>query len=93
MLDLSLCNEVVRDLDFAGQCKLAAQLGYVGLEVAPFTLSDEPHRLPDSALHSYRAIAEDHGLRITGLHWLLVAPAGLSITTDDAVLRERTTDV
>ena len=93
MLDLSLCNEVVRDLDFADQCKLAAQLGYAGLEVAPFTLSDEPHRLPDSTLQSYRAIAEDHGLRITGLHWLLVAPAGLSITTDDAGLRERTTDV
>ena len=46
---ISLCNEVVRDLDFAAQCALAAGLGYDGLEVAPFTLDAEaPHLLPAS---------------------------------------------
>ena len=43
---LALCNEVVRELAFADQCALAKGLGYDGLEIAPFTLSDEPHRLP-----------------------------------------------
>ncbi|MEM7443837.1 MAG: sugar phosphate isomerase/epimerase family protein [Pseudomonadota bacterium] len=93
MFDLSLCNEVLRDLAFADQCKLAAELGYAGLEVAPFTLSDAPDKLTNTDLSGYRQIVEDHGLLITGLHWLLIAPAGLSITTDDANLRQRTTDV
>ena len=39
MLPIALCNEVLHPLPFAQQCKAAAELGYMGLEVAPFTLS------------------------------------------------------
>ena len=42
------------------------------------------------ALHSAR-MAENAGVGISGLHWLLVAPAGLSIVAADAAVRERTT--
>lgn len=87
---LSLCNEVLRDYPFADQCRIAAALGYQGLEVAPFTLEDDPFAITDADAENYRRIAADHGLVITGLHWLLVAPAGLSITTDDAALRGKT---
>jgi len=91
---ISLCNEVVRDLDFAAQCALAATLGYDGLEVAPFTLDLEaPHALPTSRRIELRRAAADAGTVITSLHWLLVAPAGLSITTADAAIRARTLDV
>ncbi len=38
-------------------------------------------------------MAQDHGLAIFGLHWLLVAPAGLSVVTGDAAVRRRTTQV
>ncbi|MEO3474951.1 sugar phosphate isomerase/epimerase family protein [Roseomonas sp. CAU 1739] len=91
---ISLCNEVVRDLDFAAQCVLAASLGYDGLEVAPFTLDAEaPHLLPAARRALLRRAASDAGTSITSLHWLLVAPAGLSITSADAALRARTLDV
>jgi sugar phosphate isomerase/epimerase len=90
---ISLCNEVVRDLDFPAQCALAKGLGYDGLEVAPFTLSDEPVRLPPARRAELKRIAEDAGLTITGLHWLLLVPEGLSITSDDAAQRARTVDV
>jgi sugar phosphate isomerase/epimerase len=91
---ISLCNEVVRDLDFAAQCALAAALGYDGLEVAPFTLDAEaPHLLPASRRAAIRRAALDAGIPLTSLHWLLVAPAGLSITTADAAVRARTLDV
>lgn len=92
-MTLSLCNEVLRELDFAGQCALAKGLGYDGLEIAPFTLSDDPHRLPKARRAEFRKIAEDHGLTITGLHWLLLKPDGLSITSPDQTVRDRTIDV
>jgi sugar phosphate isomerase/epimerase len=90
---IALCNEVVRELDFAAQCALAKGLGYDGLEIAPFTLSDEPHRLPAARRAELCSIAADHGIAITGLHWLLLTPAGLSITSPDDAVRARTVDV
>jgi len=90
---IALCNEVIRELDFVGQCALAKALGYDGLEIAPFTLSDEPHRLPAARRAELRRVAEDRGLTITGLHWLLVTPEGLSITNPDAAVRLRTVEV
>jgi len=89
-LPLYLCNEVVRGLDFAAQCELAAALGYDGLELAPFTLGERPHELPDERRREVRRAAENAGLTIGALHWLLVTPPGLSITTDDADIRAKT---
>ncbi len=89
---ISLCNEVVATLPFVEQARLAAALGYDGLEVAPFTLDAEaPHMLPAPRIAELRRIAQDEGAPITSLHWLLVAPTGLSIT--DTALRARTLDV
>jgi sugar phosphate isomerase/epimerase len=90
---ISLCNEVVRELSFREQCALARGLGYDGLEVAPFTLSDEPHRLPYARRTELRRIAEDAGIAITGLHWLLLVPEGLSITSDHDGSRLRAIEV
>lgn len=90
---ISLCNEVVRELEFPAQCALAKALGYDGVEVAPFTLGHQPHRLVGVRRAQLRRIAEDHGLQITGLHWLLLAPEGLSITSRDEAVRTRTLDV
>lgn len=92
-MKFALCNEVLQPLSFAQQCKLAADLGYQGLEVAPFTLAEDPMTLTDADAASFRRIAGDHGLAIFGLHWLLVAPAGLSIVAADAAVRNRTVEV
>jgi D-psicose/D-tagatose/L-ribulose 3-epimerase len=90
---VSLCNEVLRDLDFAAQCALAKGLGYDGLEIAPFTLADRPDQLPTTRRAELRRIAADQGVAITGLHYLLLTPEGLSITSSDAAERIRTTDL
>jgi D-psicose/D-tagatose/L-ribulose 3-epimerase len=90
---IALCNEVVRKLDLAEQAGLAKELGYDGLEIAPFTLGDEPHKLPAAARREVRSTVEDVGLQITGLHWLLVTPGGLSITARDPAICARTVDV
>jgi len=89
-LKFALCNEVLQPMPFEQQCKTAAALGYDGLEVAPFTLADDPMKLGDAQAVQFRKIAHDHGLQIFGLHWLLVAPAGLSIVSADSAVRDRT---
>lgn len=87
---LSLCNEVLRHLPFQEQCAYAAALGYQGLEIAPFTLAEDPTRLGADRLRTVRKALADEGLAATGLHWLLVAPEGLSITDPDEGVRRRT---
>lgn len=92
-MKFALCNEVLQPLPFAQQCRLAADLGYDGLEVAPFTLAADPMQLTDADAALHRRIAADHGLQLFGLHWLLVAPAGLSIVSEDAQVRRTTVSV
>jgi sugar phosphate isomerase/epimerase len=92
-MKIALCNEVLQPLPFERQCALAAALGYDGLEVAPFTLAADPTQLTDAQARDCARLAADHGLVVTGLHWLLVAPAGLSMVSVDAALRRRTADV
>jgi len=80
---IALCNEVLAPLPFARQCEVAAALGYQGLEVAPFTLGE-------AVSANLRRAASDAGIAISGLHWLLRQPEGLSITSSDAAVRART---
>jgi len=89
----SLCNEVLAGLPFERQCELAASLGYQGLEIAPFTLSDTPEQITAREAARIRATVESFGLVVTSLHWLLVKPAGLSLTDPDGALRARTLEV
>ena len=89
-MKIALCNEVIRELEFAAQCQLARSLGYDGLELAPFTLGEEnPHQLSAVERKRLRQTAEDAGIEIVGLHWLLLTPKGLSINTSDTVVREK----
>jgi sugar phosphate isomerase/epimerase len=90
---IALCNEVIAPMPFPAQCEYAAKLGYDGLEIAPYTLSEEPHRMGTARIAAARAAAEDAGIAVTGLHWLLVKPAGLSISTRDDSVRKKTVDV
>ena len=92
-LRFALCNEVLQPLAFERQCAVATALGYDALEVAPFTLADDPMAISDAEAAVFRRMAEDAGTAISGLHWLLVAPAGLSIVSADATVRERTVAV
>jgi D-psicose/D-tagatose/L-ribulose 3-epimerase len=90
---ISLCNEVIAELPFARQCEVAAALGYDGLEIAPMTLGEDPTKLSRAQITELRRGASDAGIAITGLHYVLRAPAGLSITTADNAARKRTIEV
>ena len=83
----AICNEHWGDLPFAKVCERAAAAGYEGLELAPFTLKEDPRELTDADALSLCQTAKSHGLEIIGLHWLLMKPGWLHITTPDALLR------
>ncbi len=86
----ALCNEVLAPMGFAQQCAFAASLGYTGLEVAPFTLGEDALAIGAAARAALRREAADEGVAISGLHWLLAKPEGLSITSGDDAVRRRT---
>jgi D-psicose/D-tagatose/L-ribulose 3-epimerase len=90
---IALCNEVLSAMEFADQCRYARTLGYDGLEVAPYTFAEDPAELSDVQCAAIRHIAQEEGIAICGLHWLLVKPGGLSITSPDHAIRRRTVEV
>ena len=47
-MKISLCNEVIREMEFEEQCRFCKSLGYDGLELAPFTIDENPHLIPSA---------------------------------------------
>lgn len=83
------CNEAFKDWDFAESCKAIRRIGYTGIEIAPFTLAEDPVTISAERRRECRSIMEAEGLTFVGLHWLMVSPKGLHVTTGDKALRER----
>jgi D-psicose/D-tagatose/L-ribulose 3-epimerase len=85
----SICNEVYQGWDFAKACRHIKDTGYQGIEIAPFTLSEDPCTISAAERRNYSDIIRSEGLAFVGLHWLMVAPKGLHVTTPDDDLRTR----
>src|SRR5581483_3820076 len=88
----AICNETFEGWDHERVCRTAAELGYTGLEVAPFTLAPRITDVTLECRHTLRRQAEDAGLQIIGLHWLLAKTEGFMLTSPDAAVRQRTAD-
>ena len=85
----AMCNEAFEQQSFADACRAIRRAGYAGIEIAPFTLAESPTDVGAEARREYRDILQSEGLRFAGLHWLMVSPKGLHVTTPDAALRAR----
>ena len=81
-IELSYCNEMLADegKSLAGQARIAAALGCMGLELAPGSIQREPHKMTDERIDDVRRTIETQGIVVTGLHWLLAPYPSLSIT-------------
>src|SRR2546423_11274176 len=88
----AVCNETFEGATFEAQCRLALETGYTGLENMPATLSADPARLSSPQRRECRATMERAGIAFTRLHAGMSAPAGLHLTTPDALVRERSWD-
>jgi sugar phosphate isomerase/epimerase len=86
----AICNETFEGWDHVQVCRFIAGLGYQGLEVAPFTLAPRVTDIGAEQRHTLRREAEDAGVQILGLHWLLARTEGLCLTAPDEAVRRRT---
>lgn len=86
---LSLCNEVFQSGPFADAAKIVRKAGYAGIELAPFTLAEDASKITAAERRQYRGIMQSEGLQFVGLHWILVGPKDLHVTTPDRAVRER----
>lgn len=88
----AVCNELFQKARFEEVCKQVREIGYEGLEIAPFTLAEDPADLNADKRGEIRRTLDNEGLKFVGLHWLLVSPPGLHITTPDETVRKRSWD-
>ena len=88
-LRFSMCNEAFEKTEFPGVCRTMRAAGFSGIEIAPFTLSESPGELTAERRRELTGIMHSEGLEFVGLHWLMVSPPGLHVTTGDAALRAR----
>jgi sugar phosphate isomerase/epimerase len=86
----AICNETFEGWEHARICGRIAELGYTGLEVAPFTLAPRITDVSPSRRAELRRQAESAGVTILGLHWLLAKTEGFHLTSADAPVRKRT---
>lgn len=89
-MKFAMCNELCEGWDFPAVCELAADAGYDGLEIAPFTISGSVEDVGPDLRRRLRQTAARHKLEIAGLHWLLAKPEGLHLNSPDAATRART---
>jgi sugar phosphate isomerase/epimerase len=88
----AICNETFGDWDHARVCRYVAGLGYHALELAPFTLAKRITDVSADRRIELRRHAEEHGLKLLGLHWLLAKTEGLHLTSSDAGVRRTTAE-
>ena len=86
----ALCNEMFEGWSLERTAACAAELGYQGLELAPYTLCDAVTDLSAADRRQIRRTIEAAGLAVVGLHWLLARTEGLQLNDPDPAVRERT---
>lgn len=91
-MKFAICQELFVDWDWERQCRFIAETGYDGIEVAPFTLAPRISDVSAERLRTMRKQAEDSGLQVIGLHWLLAKTEGLHLTSPDAAVRKATAE-
>jgi sugar phosphate isomerase/epimerase len=106
-MKFAICNEMFGDGAVSRDTfSTVRRLGYTGIEIAPFTLMPpvaggdskgqappfDVRQIPPERVVEVRTQAEEAGLEVVGLHWLLAKTEGLYLTSPDADVRRHTAE-
>lgn len=89
-IKFAICNEIFQGWRLEDAFAFIKEVGYDGVEIAPFTLAERVEQISAEERKRVRELAKKFGLEIVGLHWLLVSPSGLHLTTPNDSVREKT---
>lgn len=90
MIRFGICNELFEGWPLDRACRTIREIGYDGIELAPFTLAPTIYELSKEARAEVRRTIEGAGLSNIGTHWLLAKTDGLYLTSPDRAVRDRT---
>jgi sugar phosphate isomerase/epimerase len=91
----AICNELFENWPWERVCAFCHELGYSGIEVAPFTIAPHVSLIDQATRAQMRKVAERMEVDILGLHWLLANIASdrqLYVTHPDEEIRANTAD-
>ncbi len=89
-MKFAICNETFLDWPFDKAFGFAAECGYTGIEIAPFTLASDAKDITTNQREEVRRLADKEGLEVVGLHWLLAKTNGYYLTHPESEVRRRT---
>jgi sugar phosphate isomerase/epimerase len=88
----AICNETFGEQPLAKACDTAAECGYGGIEIAPYTLAPLVTDLSAARRGEINRTIARAGLDCVGLHWLLAHTEGFHVAHPDADVRRRTVE-
>lgn len=86
----AICNETFVDWPLERAFAKAAELGYTGIEIAPFTMDPDVRRIGRGRRLEVVESAARNGLEIVGLHWLFAHTTGFHLTSPDVTVQANT---
>lgn len=88
----SICSELFEGWSVERVAPVIGKLGYTGLEIAPFWLEDHVDKVSPARRREIKRVLADHNVVVSGLHWLLITPPWLHVTTPDEKVRNDSWD-
>ncbi|MGD9518041.1 MAG: sugar phosphate isomerase/epimerase family protein [Armatimonadota bacterium] len=88
----AICNEVFEGLSLADQFRIAKELGFDAIELAPFTITPYVTDITAAQRAEIADTAANAGLALAAIHWVLAETEGFHATHPDATVRRKTID-
>ncbi|NQT57867.1 MAG: sugar phosphate isomerase/epimerase [Bacteroidetes bacterium] len=83
----AVCNELFGKMEFSKVCHILSENGFSGVEIALFTLTEDPGKISSAVLRQTREAMSSNGMEFAGFHWLFAKPAGLHFTSENPSVR------
>ncbi|MBJ43376.1 MAG: D-tagatose 3-epimerase [Planctomycetaceae bacterium] len=91
-MKIAICNETFQNWPLDKAFRYARELGYEGIEFAPFTLGKDATEVSAEKRQEVCELLKKYQLDSIGVHWLLAKTTGYYLTSPDPTVRDRTTE-